>query len=309
MTDLTLLSFFFFAFQLIAGEAFFNFVLMFHLTPQDPPSDIFSNCLVFTYTKELHDYRNSGFVWEPGGFGCFLIITLTLNLFINKFTFDRSSIILTIGTITTVSTTAYLALLILLLMVYRYKHRKINLGVVLMIPVLVLIMVKTPLIGEKIVSLYNSDMENLENIDHLSSYYDNIDMQMRLNRFASITYIYDLFKYKLILGVSNMYDELMNRVYNVNISNGIMDFMAKYGLVGFLYLMSCYAKFCKRNVKYNECTVYCILVMIVLGFGSPILTTPIVLMFLFLPYYKLPEPIYLLVKRPVLLNSEFSSAN
>ncbi|WP_353482877.1 O-antigen ligase family protein [Haliscomenobacter sp.] len=309
MTDLTFISFFFFAFQLIAGEAFFNLIIMLHLTPQDPPSEIFANCLVFTYTKELHDYRNSGFVWEPGGFGCFLIISLMLNLFINKFTFDRSSIILIIGVITTVSTTAYLALLILLLMVYRYKHRKVNFGVIFLIPILVLIVLKTPFIGEKIVDLYSSDMDNLENIEHLSHYYDDIEMQMRLNRFASITYIYDMFKHKLIFGISNMYDEVMNKVYSVNISNGIMDFMAKYGLVGFVYLMSCYARFCKKNVKYIECVVYCVLIMIVLGFGSPILTTPIALMFLFLPYYKFPELIYVLVKKPVQVNIEYSSVN
>lgn len=309
MTDLTLVSFFFFAFQLMIGPAFYDLIKMFHLTPGEPPSEIFSNCLIFTYTKELHDYRNSGFVWEPGGFGCFLIITLLLNLFINKFKFDRSSIILIIGVITTVSTTAYLALLIILFMVYRFRNRKINFGIILMIPLLVLIMIKTPFIGEKIVALYSSDMDKLENIDHLSRYYDKIEMQMRLNRFASIAYIYNLFGHKLILGVSNMYDELMNKVYSVNISNGIMDFMAKYGVVGFLYLMNCYARFCKRNVKYIECVVYCLLVIVVLGFGSPILTTPIALMFLFLPYYKLPNPIYVLVKRPVLLNSEYSSAN
>ena len=309
MTDLTLVSFFFFAFQLMIGPAFYDLIKMLHLTPGEPPSEIFSNCLIFTYTKELHDYRNSGFVWEPGGFGCFLIISLMLNLFINRFTFDRSSIILIIGVITTVSTTAYLALLIILFMVYRFRHRKINFGVLLMIPVLVLIMIKTPFIGNKIVALYSSDMDKLENIEHLSHYYDKIEMQMRLNRFASITYIYNLFKYKLILGVSNMYDELMNKVYSVNISNGIMDFMAKYGLFGFVYLMSCYAKFCKRNAKYIECVIYCLLVIIVLGFGSPILTTPIALMFLFLPYYKFPAPIYVLVKRPVQINNEYSSAN
>jgi len=309
MTDLTVISFFFFAFQLIAGEALFNLILMFHLTPQDLPSDIYSNCLVFTYTKELHDFRNSGFAWEPGGFGCFLILSLMLNLFINKFTFDRSSIILIIGVITTVSTTAYLALLILLFMVYRYTHRKVNFGVIFLIPILVLIVLKTPFIGEKIVDLYSSDMDNLDNIEQLSHYYDDVEMQMRLNRFASITYIYNLFKYKLIFGVSNMYDELMNRVYSVNISNGIMDFLAKYGVIGFGYLISCYARFCKKHVKHNECVVYCVLVMIVLGFGSPILTTPIVLMFLFLPYYKFPELIYVLVKKPVQVQSEYFFLN
>lgn len=306
MTDLTLVSFFFFPLQLIGGSTFFNFIKMLHLTPVEPYSEIFANCLVFTYTKELHDFRNSGFVWEPGGFGCFLIISLMLNFFINKFTFDRSSIVLIIGVVTTVSTTAYLALLIILFMMYRYKNRKVNFGVLLLIPLLILVMIKTPFIGEKIVSLYTSDMDNLENIEHLSHYYDDNEVQMRLNRFASIAYIYDLFKHKLIFGVSNMYDEIMNKVYNVNISNGIMDFIAKYGLIGFIYLMSCYAKFCKKRVKYSECVVYCVLVLIVLGFGSPILTTPVALIFLFLPYYKIPELIYVQIRVPVQV---YSSAN
>jgi hypothetical protein len=96
--------------------------------------------------------------------------------------------------------------------------------------------------------------------------------------------IYRTFFLQLILGISNKYDLVLNHLNkaNINISNGVFDFMAKFGLVGLFYLLYRYAKFCQAFVVRNEYLLYCIVVLMVLGFGEPLLVLPIILMFLFL---------------------------
>src|SRR6201999_2065969 len=87
----------------------------------------FTNFIIFSFTKGLHEYRNSGFVWEPGAYGCFLTLTLLLQFFRNKFQFDKVAIIFVVAIIPTFSTTNYLALFIVFFLVYRYRVPKVNL--------------------------------------------------------------------------------------------------------------------------------------------------------------------------------------
>ena len=55
-------------------------------------------------------YRNCGFTWEPGGFACFLILAIIINLASNKFKIrNKSLMILILSLITTFSTTGYMA--------------------------------------------------------------------------------------------------------------------------------------------------------------------------------------------------------
>ena len=148
MTDLTVLSFFFYALQLVAGESMYAFGKSLNL----PSSNLipgYTNFILFSFTKGYHDYRNSGFVWEPGSFGCFLVIALMLNLFLNKFKFDKKSIILAIAVITTFSTTSYLGLSILLFLVYRYRVPKITPQVVMIIVLFVGVFIFVPFFGRQ----------------------------------------------------------------------------------------------------------------------------------------------------------------
>jgi len=282
MTHLTVLSFFFYALQLIGlGDYIYKYSTALNLQAQGVIQG-YTNFLVFTFTKGLHDYRNSGFVWEPGSFGCFLILALMLNLFLTNFRFDKKSNIFVIGIITTAATTDYLALLIVFFLAYRYKVPKLNFWAIALLLMSASVDIAFPLLGGKIKDTYYEDLDDLNRLKYLEVFYKHNNMAIPLNRFSSMIYIFNTFGYKLILGVTNKYNIIMNKAYNINISNGIFDFLAKFGLLGFVYLMYHYSKFCLTYVIKTEYLIYCILILLLIGFGEPVLILPVVLMFIFL---------------------------
>lgn len=244
----------------------------------------FTNFIIFSFTKGLHEYRNSGFVWEPGAYGCFVTIALLFHLFKTKFKFDKTAIVFIVAIITTFSTTNYLALIIIFFLAYRYRVPKVNLWVILMIPTFVILFITIPFLGQKIADIYNDDIDGLNHLHDLSKYYVKHDQSIPLNRFASMIYLYDNVGTNLILGLSNKYDVVIDKVYNVNISNGIFDFMAKFGIIGLLYLIYGYIKFCRAFLKRNEYIIYAVLILLAISFGEPILFLPLILIFMFLPF-------------------------
>ncbi|MGY3213788.1 hypothetical protein [Mucilaginibacter sp. HD30] len=287
MAHLTVISFFFYAIQLVGlRDNLYNFSESLNLQ-RSYHIDGYTNFVIFTYVKRLHDYRNSGFAWEPGAFGCFLIVALMFNLFLNKFKFDPKSYLFIIGIITTVSTTDYLALIVLLFMVYRYRVPRINFGIILLLLIGGAIFVYIPILGDKIMGTYEEDMDDLRRLKYLEIFYRRMNSQVPLNRFSSMVYLYETFGWQLILGVSNKYDTIVNSKFNINISNGLFDFMAKFGLVGLIPLVYQYARFCWANVKKHEYTIYCVVTLLVLGFGEPIMFLPNIVMFVFLPFEQI----------------------
>ena len=283
ITHLTIISLFFFAFQLVGlSDLIYKFSTTLNLQSNNTVPG-YTNFVIFTFHKNFHDYANSGFSWEPGAFGCFLIIALLFNLSLNKFIFDRRSIILIIGIISTLATTDYLALIIVLFLAYRYRVPKINFGAVILILVFIGLVIFIPFLGSKIKDTYYEDLDDLGRLKFLEKYYHHNQMQIPLNRFSSMVYIYQQFGTKLILGVSNKYGDIVNKAYDINISNGLFDFLAKFGLVGLVYLLYKYAKLFLKLVIKAEYVIYCMVVLLVIGFGEPVLVLPIVLMFMFLP--------------------------
>lgn len=283
IVQLTVIGFFLYAIQLTLGDFIYNFSESLGL-PKANTIPGYTNFIIFSFTKGRHDYRNSGFVWEPGAYGCFLILALFFNLLKTKFKFDRNSIILIIGILTTFSTTDYFALLILFFLAYRYRVPKLNLWVLVMIPGFALLVIFVPFLGDKIAAIYTDDMDGLKHLREISIYHLKHNEQIPLNRFASMSYIWDNVGSNLILGLSNKYDEILNKVYNVNISNGIFDFLAKFGLTGLVFLIYTYGKFCAAFLKKTEFVIYCILIFLVMSFGEPIMFLPVFLIFLFLPF-------------------------
>ncbi|AMR34064.1 hypothetical protein A0256_22750 [Mucilaginibacter sp. PAMC 26640] len=287
VTHLTLLSFVFFAVQLLAGEFMAKtFSSINFPTGNDVPG--YHNVFLFTYTQGFHDFANAGFVWEPGAFGCFLVITLMFHLFLNKFKFDSTAITLIIGNITTFATTNYLGLMVLFFLAYRYRIPKINIYLLMFIPTVILAFIFIPFLGDKIVDTYKEDMRDLNHLKVLEKWYHHNRMQIPLNRFSSMWFILDSFGSKLIMGVSNKYNDVLNRSYTVNISNGVFDFVAKFGFIGLIYLIYRYARFCFAFVLRWENVVYCVVILLILSFGEPILFLPIVMIFLFLKRVQKP---------------------
>ena len=289
ITHLTVIGLIIYFFQMVGfADLIYTFSKSLNM-PNLNKIDGYTNFVIFSFTKGLHEYRNSGFVWEPGAYGCFLILALLFNFFRNKFTFDRTSIILIIATITTFSTSDYLALFIMMFLAYRYRVPKINLWVIIMVPAFVVLFITVPFLGDKIAAIYLDDIAGLKHLKDISKYNLKHGEQIPLNRFASMIYLYENMGTDLILGLSNKYDVIIDKVYNVNISNGIFDFFAKFGIFSFIYLFYTYIKFCAAYLKRVEYLVYCVLILLIIAFGEPILFLPIILLFLFLPFLTKPD--------------------
>jgi hypothetical protein len=285
MLYLTIISLIFFSFQILGyGDSIYNYSEKLGLSPTWALQG-HTNFIIFSYTKVLHEFRNSGFVWEPGAFGCFLAITMLFNFFNNNFTFDKKTYIFIIAIITTFSTTAYIALLILLILTFRYKFPARYVSVIGVILTAIILTTTIPFLAEKIMTQSETDLVSLGDIETLSKYYDDMDDQIPLGRFASAEFLYGTFDTKLLLGVSNAYDDIVNNIYNVNISNGLFDFIAKFGIFGLLVIIYKYSKFCLLYLPKKEYIFYCISILFVLGFGEPVLHLPFFLTFLFLASY------------------------
>ncbi|MGZ3834304.1 MAG: hypothetical protein ACXVB0_12325 [Mucilaginibacter sp.] len=157
-----------------------------------------------------------------------------------------------------------------------------NFAILLMIPAFVILVLTVPFLGDKIVAIYVDDLNDLNHLKEISKY-DHQD-EIPLNRFASMVYLYDNIGANLILGLSNKYDTIIDKVYIVNISNGIFDFFAKFGVLGFIYLIYGYVRFCMIFIQKKEYLIYCVLILLAMGFGEPIMFLPLVLIFVFLPF-------------------------
>ncbi len=245
----------------------------------------YSNFLIFTYDT-VHYYRNSGFCWEPGAFGSFLTIALLFNFLMNDFKLNKEAFIITLAILTTVSTTAYLGVSLLFFLRYRVLNKGSKVTIIAFVILLAIAIPNVPLLGEKIVEIYDQDIRDLKRIEELSTYYDDVQRQIPLNRFASVIFLYEQFDWKLFLGVSNQYDEYYKYEYNINISNGIMDFITKFGVVGLFVLLYRYGTLCKMYLRKTEYVMYSILILLILSFGEPILMLPICVIFMFLPTFK-----------------------
>ncbi len=195
--------------------------------------------------------RNAGFVWEPGAYGCFLVIALLLHFSLNKFKFNKDSLILVLAIITTLSTTAYLGALLVFLLFYRFHGGKLAPLLFVAVPIIAVIAVGVPFLFDKIGNTYEGDKRSLDALDGLNQHFDSGRHggrgQIPLNRFASATMIYNLFTYKLIWGISNGYPGVNNAMRNrSNISNGDADIIARYGLIGYGYFFYKYGLLFKR---------------------------------------------------------------
>jgi len=280
---LAIISIPFYFLQLVAGDVILAIGKFINLPPRLTYQE-YVNFIIFTYVPG-HAIRNSGFSWEPGAYGFFLNTCLVLYFLTNKFTFDKKAALLVLAIITTLSTTSYAGLLVVLLLYFRANRVSYVKLLVLLVPVLLVVIVQIPFLFTKVSLIYTGDVEDMKNIQFLSKYYIERGEQMPLNRFGSMLYVYQLFGNNIFFGVSNMYNQSYPILQNINISNGISDFCAKFGIIGLGFLFQRSYLLFKKFTNSTELSIYCMLVILVLGFGECIFILSLTLCFFFLYYY------------------------
>jgi hypothetical protein len=282
ITQLAIISIPFYFLQLISADLVYAVGKLINLPPHLPGRE-YVNFIVFTYVKQ-HALRNSGFSWEPGAFGFFLNMALMMHLLTNAFTFDKKAIWLGLAIITTLSTTSYLALWIIIFLYFRANDVKFSKLMFFIIPVALVLAFQLPFLLNKISFIYANDSQDMMRIEFLSKWYYKHGEQMPLNRFSSMIYLCRLFGANMIWGVSNIFEETVPILKNINISNGIFEFMAKFGLLGLVFFLNrCYSLF--RKFTTVEISLYCLLVILILGFSESIFVVSLMICFFFLYHY------------------------
>ncbi len=276
----------FFFLQIVAGDTLYNIGRSIGLPPDTGFE--YTNFLVFTYIP-LHHFQNSGFSWEPGAFGFFLNLGLVLHFLYNNFQLDRRAKILVFAVLTTASTTTYIGLLIVFLLYFRARGIKFSRIALVAVPLGLVVASQLPFLAGKIIDTYNHDMEDLQRIEFLADYYIKMGETMPLNRFSSLVFLYDVLGPQLLFGLSNIYDETIPLLKNINISNGIFEFFAKFGVVGLGFIMFRAGLFFKKFTYNLEQVLYCVILILIQGFGESIFVLPIVTAFCFLYSYVKPE--------------------
>jgi hypothetical protein len=174
--------------------------------------------------------RNSGFYWEPGVHGGFLVLALFYNLFYRKEKFNsRYNIIFIITILTTLSTTTYLALfLVALVYLKNFFVRRPWISVFLLISVVGIAMLaynKLDFLNEKI----NKQLQKSEGSTAGESRFSSFMLDVR-----------DMTDHPLIGTGRNLEMKLGKNFYNVSWrqqhrNNGVGVLLGTYGILFFFF--------------------------------------------------------------------------
>lgn len=255
----------------------------------DYREDWYENIFFFT----LNDngmYRNSGFAWEPKGFGTFLTLAFFIQLTLNKFQlFDKKNLIYFIAIITTLSTATYTIFLFTIIPFYLYNKQvsyKIITSIFLL-PLIFISFTKLDFLKEKIIHEY-------ETRDKFVKYVDDTKYQgdsRSLGRFGSFLVDYSDLKKEPILGYGLYSDKrTMYTTRGVKLVrvNGFSDFSAKFGLVGLIFLILALSYSFKKIATQFTYKGYLFIPLSILitSFGSAILLKPLYLGLIFYAFVR-----------------------
>lgn len=250
----------------------------------DYREDWYENIFVFTLNDDGM-YRNSGFAWEPKGFGTFLVLAISFQLILNRFVlFDKKNIVYLLALGTTLSTASYSVFLFIVVPFYLYNRGTSFklIAFVLLLPLILFIFTKVEFLQDKIINEYDTR-------DTYVKYITDKDYEAEtrsLGRFGSFIVDYNDFLEEPLVGYGLYSDE--RTMYSVTGTklvrvNGFSDFLAKFGIIGIIFLLlSLYYSFKKLSKQFHFKGAFFIPLGILLtSFASAILLTPLYLGLMF----------------------------
>lgn len=129
-------------------------------------------------------YRNSGFMWEPGGFSMILVFALIYHMGVNNFKWDKISFTFIFAILTTFSTSGYIAIILILIAYNQQLANKSYALYILAIPIVIYLgyyMYNLDFMGSKI----DGFVENIDNS------YKRFSGVIRVNRIAIMKYNFE----------------------------------------------------------------------------------------------------------------------
>lgn len=256
----------------------------------------------FVHTVHFEEpFRNSGFAWEPGGFGFFLGIALLFSIVEDEFTLKRKSIVIFLVGLTTLSTTFYIFSLFFLIFLNSNAKLHVSLKWIIVMPIIIFTgyyVISLPFMLEKIVQA-QTDFKNITFYNLEGSEYES-----GIGRFASFYQnLLDFINYPFGYGVND--NERTKSITGIVISGpvGLSRLLVQWGFWFILFLPFFIKKYIRFNTKNQLIKVKWIfpLSLLLFLFSNPIERDPLFLMLVYMPF------IYMPVKKTRLATNEIKS--
>ncbi len=286
-----IVSLLFFSLQLIFYKELYNIFKLFqHIIPS--ASDDYVSIIFFSINKNAQT-RNSGFAWEPKGFGNFLIIAIVINLVQNRFRINKKLLVFIAATLTTFSTVAYINLFVLIPIFYIINMNKKYF--LLFVPVFLIIIIfafQLPFMQNKMEREWNNRFEYKKSLSASHS-----SGAVSLGRMPGMMVdIKDFLKHP-ILGYGMQRSERTQSLYTHLVRvNGLSDWLASFGIVGFTFLILSHyfglRKYLINNQMHGQIILVLVILVIYFGTNVKIHSFWIMLQFLFVINYLREKKIH-----------------
>jgi hypothetical protein len=237
---------------------------------------------LFFHTIDIYGLeRNSGFLWEPGGFGYFLGIAIMLSLIKSKFSFNSQILILIGVGLTTLSTTFYLFIIATIIFSIIYGHR-IRSWIILFLPLFVYM---TYYIVEQDFML-NKITTNYENASEIKSHQLGRN-QDRLGRFGNFKVeIEEFIHFPTGFGINNNGRITTTEGETASGPCGLSHHIARWGIFGLFLLIIALNRFnyYLKKIFSEQINFYSSITIILFLFSNPIDRDTLLLALLYLPF-------------------------
>lgn len=226
-----------------------------------------TNFLIYTVEigTRMGFLRNAGLFWEPGAFSGFLILAILLNISITSKLWNRQNMVFILAILTTFSTAGYIALMLIITSYYLINFKRK--GVIIIMALLFLtswyVYFRFDFLNERISS-------EIELTNKGKGYSGRIG--------SGIKDWQDIIKYPFFgrgRNVATRFDNYRENEKDILIfhrTNGVTDFMVKYGLLfSVFYFFSIYKSmnsiclYYRFNVKF---AFFMFLIILTIGFSQ-----------------------------------------
>lgn len=278
ITYLTGLSLVLWGIMHITGTGFFESVGF-----MKPASNTSATSLLLFNVPNTHIYegkgvgpfmRNCGFAWEPGLFASFVCIAIYFNLLIKKRIKGNTSFyILTLGLLSTFSTTGYSAYLLIMANYFIAQNAKKPtkiLYILLGIPAFLYIM-NLPFMAEKIKEENQNENFVYDN-NQYTSYLESEGTAITVRRWEGILMDYLNIQDKPVLGYGTKNNSYVNTHISPYLitSNDIVGTFARFGillglLINIIFIIN--ARYIDKLFKQKYCTFYILFMILSVSYN------------------------------------------
>lgn len=232
------------------------------------------------YDSVLGEFRNAGFAWEPGGFAAFVLLALFFEISNeNKLLLNRKFLIFSITILSTISTMAVIAYVFILFYWLVVNKKFVPALITVFSLFLILQFVNTDFMREDLAMGWQNRDTVLKNEFSFRN-----QKLVSLGRFGSLLVDSQDFVKSPLIGYGFEIEKRTQGMYTyLQRTSGLSDYMAKFGLLGFSFLLISLTLFAKRNLKLaseksnaSHNFIFTLFILLI-TFSNPIILEPLFL--------------------------------